>query len=79
MNPRVLNIFLCQFSSWDSSGSPVLGALAAGAGCSGLIPGQGTKIPQAMRHSQKIRKKSILIKKKKKSVLNTINILTKET
>lgn len=65
MNPRVLNIFLYQFNSWDFSGGPLLGALAANAGGgSGSIPGQGSKIPQAMWHSQKIREKSILIKKK---------------
>ena len=33
-----------------------LGFCAAIAGDSGLIPGQGTKIPHAMRRSQKIKK-----------------------
>ena len=60
----------------DFPGGPVVKNLPSNAGDAGLIPGQGTKIPQAVeqlilyttrktQHSQKEKKKKKLIIKKK--------------
>ena len=45
-----------------------LGFCASTEGDTGLIPGQGTKIPQATRHSQKKKKLEIIV------ILININI-----
>lgn len=39
---------------WDFPGGLVVKKLPGDAGEVGLIPGRGTEIPHAMRHSQKI-------------------------